>query len=210
MSEPRVRRGLAGFSAGDDGPGRLRPTAGQTVGPFFDFALSYDRSNEIVEPGTRGAVRLHGTVTDGAGAPVPDALIEIWGATPAGEPVRTGGHVARDGRFTGWGRAGTDREGGYWFRTLEPGPLPSGDGVVAPPPFFAVTIFARGLPDRLFTRAYLPQHEPEGTFLDGLDPDRRRTVRCEREPDGSLRFDIRLQGADETVFLDFGGFDPRD
>lgn len=216
---PRVVRGLAGSGTGDDAPGCLAPTPGQTVGPFFGFALPFDQGNEIVEPGTPGAVRLHGTVTDGAGAPVPDALIELWGATPAGDVVQDPGHLARDGRFTGWGRAATDREGYYWFRTLEPGtPSPDtatpdtpsrGDGASPPAPFFALTVLGRGLPDRLFTRAYLPEGTPGGAFLAGLAPDRRRTVMCGREPDGSLRFDIRLQGDDETVFLDFGGFDPR-
>ncbi|MBE1879012.1 protocatechuate 3,4-dioxygenase subunit alpha [Myceligenerans pegani] len=180
---------------------QLEPTPGQTVGPFFGFALPYPRGNEIVEPGTPGAVRVHGTVTDGAGQPVPDALLEIWGAAPSGEIVRTGGHLRRDGRFTGWGRAETDREGYYWFRTLEPGVTEPGAA-----PFYAVTLFARGLPDRLFTRAYLPG--ANGAFLDALG-DRRRTVMCEREPDGALRFDIRMQGEGETVFLDFGGYGPR-
>ena len=67
---------------------RLRPTPGQTVGPFFGFALPYDRGHELVDPGTPGAVRLHGRVLDGAGRPVPDALLEIWHADPSGAVVR--------------------------------------------------------------------------------------------------------------------------
>jgi protocatechuate 3,4-dioxygenase alpha subunit len=178
------------------------PTPGQTVGPFFGYALPYPRGNELVEAGTPGAVRLHGTVYDGAGAPVPDALIEIWQADPAGAVVRRSGSILRDGTFTGWGRAETDREGGYWFRTLRPGSTEPGRA-----PFFAVTVFARGLQDRLFTRAYLPDVAATGPdhLLGSIRPERRATLLACDEPDGSLRFDIRLQGGpageEETVFL---------
>ncbi|MFD7023796.1 hypothetical protein [Promicromonospora sukumoe] len=201
--------------------GLLPPTPGQTVGPFFGYALPYARGNELVEAGTPGAVRLHGTVYDGAGAPVPDALVEIWQADPAGAVVGRSGSLLRDGTFTGWGRAETDREGGYWFRTLTPGATDPGRA-----PFFAVTVFARGLQDRLHTRAYLPGGSepadgPERAggseaggdppapepLLASLEPGRRATLVTVREPDGSLRFDIRLQGGpegeEETVFLTY-------
>jgi protocatechuate 3,4-dioxygenase alpha subunit len=204
MSEP---------ATGEPAPsGLLAPTPGQTVGPFFGYALPYARGHELVEPGTPGAVRLHGTVYDGAGRPVPDALVEIWQADPHGNVVRRSGSILRDGTFTGWGRAETDREGGYWFRTLAPGPTEPGGAR-----FFAVTVFARGLQDRLFTRAYLP-HEagprspgpsPPVTdaLLASLAPERRATLVAAHLPDGSLRFDIRLQdgpqGETETVFLTY-------
>ena len=191
----------------------IPPTPAQTVGPFFGYALPYARGNELVEPGTPGAVRLHGTVYDGAGAPVPDALVEIWQADPAGAVVARSGSLLRDGTFTGWGRAETDREGGYWFRTLEPGATEPGRA-----PFFAVTVFARGLQDRLFTRAYLPDEHDSARaglldtepLLASLEPERRATLVTSREPDGSLRFDIRLQGGpqgeEETVFLTYDTF----
>ncbi len=233
-----------GPESGGAARGLLPPTPGQTVGPFFGYALPYARGNELVEPGTPGAVRLHGTVYDGAGSPVPDALIEIWQADPAGAVVRRTGSILRDGTFTGWGRAETDREGGYWFRTLNPGATEPGRAA-----FFAVTVFARGLQDRLFTRAYLPDAagaldadpldadpigadpigaDPLGAdpldagpldagpldadpLLASLEPERRATLVTSREPDGSLRFDIRLQdgpqgglrGEGETVFLTY-------
>lgn len=182
----------------------LPPTPGQTVGPFFGYALPYARGNELVEPGAPGAVRLHGTVHDGAGNPVPDALIEIWQADAAGGVVGRSGSILRDGTFTGWGRAETDREGGYWFRTVAPGSTEPGRAR-----FFAVTVFARGLQDRLFTRAYLPDDpESHGTdpLLASLGAERRATLVTAREPDGSLRFDIRLQSdskGEETVFLTY-------
>ena len=179
----------------------LPPTPGQTVGPFFGYALPYPRSNELVDVGTPGALRLHGLVTDGAGRPIPDALVEIWQADPAGTVLQQPGSVQRDGTFTGWGRVETDREGRYWFRTLEPGPTEPGR-----PAFFAVTVFARGLTDRLFTRAYLADDDAAlagDSFLAELPPDRRATLLTVRENPDVLRFDIRLQGEDETVFLTF-------
>jgi len=179
----------------------LPPTPGQTVGPFFGYALPYPGCNELVHVGTPAAIRLHGLVTDGAGLPIPDALLEIWHADPSGTVLQQSGSVQRDGTFTGWGRAETDREGRYWFRTLEPGPTDPGRAA-----FFAVAVFARGLTDRLFTRAYLPDDETalaEDPLLAGLGPDRRATLLTVREDPGVLRFDICLQGEGETVFLTF-------
>lgn len=180
----------------------MNPSPGQTVGPFFHFGLPFAHGNELVPPAAPGAVRLHGRVFDGDGAPIPDALIEIWQADPAGQVVRETGSLRRDGwTFTGWGRAATDPDGHYWFSTLEPGATEAGR-----PPFFAITVFARGLLDRLFTRAYLPDPEPTGTdpLLSALPPERQATLIAVREPRG-LRFDIHLQGDRETVFLSYPG-----
>jgi protocatechuate 3,4-dioxygenase alpha subunit len=179
----------------------LRGTPGQTIGPFFGFALSYPRDHELVEPGTPGSIRLHGTVSDGRGNPIPDALLEIWQADADGVVPSRAGSLLRDGTFTGWGRAATDAEGRYWFRTVEPGPTRP-----ERPAFFAVTIFARGLLDRLFTRAYLPADVAVlvgDPLLSGLDDDRRCTLVAVRDTDASLRFDIVLQGERETVFLSY-------
>lgn len=152
--------------------GDLIATPGQTVGPFFHDALVFDKSNELVPPGTEAAIRLHGTVYDGAGEPVQDALIEIRQA---------------GGRFGGWGRSATDSDGRYEFTTVEP------------PTFFSVVVFARGLLNRLFTRAYVPVPELEAN----------PTMIAVRERDGSLRFDIHLQGDRETVILTFPGHGER-
>ncbi|MCM0622317.1 protocatechuate 3,4-dioxygenase subunit alpha [Nocardioides bruguierae] len=177
----------------------LTATPGQTIGPFFHYALPFDGDRELVAPGTPGAVLLHGTVTDGAGAPLQDALVEIWQADPAGVVPQRTGSMRRDGHtFTGFGRSSTDITGRYTFTTLEPGSV---DGGL---PFFGVTVFARGLLNRLFTRAYLP--------LDGAEPDalltsvgdRAGTLVVERDEHG-LRFDVRLQGEGETVFLTYPG-----
>ena len=178
----------------------LVPTPGQTVGPFYHYALPFEGGEHLVPAGTPGSVRLHGTVTDGDGAPVPDALIEIWQADAEGRVVREGGSLRRDpGVFTGFGRTQTWRDGGYSFTTLEPGP--TSDGAA---PFIAMTVFARGLLNRLFTRIYLPEPTSalaSDALLVSLDPSERATLVAVREAGGSLRFDVRLQGDGETVFL---------
>lgn len=180
-------------------PDDLTPTAGQTVGPFFHYALPYPGDGELVPPGRTDAVRFHGTVTDGDGAPVPDALLEIWQPDATGRIVQEPGSLHRDGfTFTGWGRAATDATGHYSFSTVRPGA--TAGGAV---PFVAVTVFARGLLNRLFTRAYLPADAATlaaTPLLAGLDPDRRATLVAVEDGTG-LRFDIRLQGEGETVFL---------
>jgi protocatechuate 3,4-dioxygenase, alpha subunit len=177
------------------------PTPGQTVGPFFGFALPYPAGADLVPPGRPDAVRLFGRVLDGARQPVPDALLELWQAGSDGVAVRHPGSLRRDGwTFTGWGRAGTDNAGTYSFTTLVPG-IPSGSTAA----FFALTVFARGLLDRLFTRAYLPGDEQalaRDPLLAVLPPERRATLVAGSD-EGGYRFDVVLQGERETVFLTY-------
>lgn len=188
------------MTAGDHAPRDLTATPGQTIGPFFGYALPYDRDNELVPPGRADAVRLHGTVRDGSGQPVPDALLEMWQLDPSGAVVQQEGSLRRDGwTFTGWGRAATDDSGHYSFSTLEPG---AETGRAA---FFAITVFARGLTNRLFTRAYLP-HDQEALAMDpllaSLDADERQTLVVTADEHG-YEFDVVLQGERETVFLSY-------
>ncbi|HTE60717.1 MAG TPA: protocatechuate 3,4-dioxygenase subunit alpha [Solirubrobacteraceae bacterium] len=185
----------------------LQPTADQTVGPFFRDGLGYDGDRHLVEPGTPGAIVLDGRVLDGDGAPVPDALLEIWQPDAAGAIVREHGtRERRPGSFSGFGRCETDPEGWYAFTTVEPAPLRDGA-----PVFFAVNVFARGLLAVLRTRIYLPDDAAalaSDPLLAGLDPERRATLIAGRTGAARLRHDIRLQGAGhddagETVFLAF-------
>ena len=174
-----------------------RATPGQTVGPFFGYALPYDGGPDLVPPTHPAAVQLTGRVLDGAGDGVPDALLEIWQPDADGRIVREPGSWHRDGfTFTGWGRAATDSTGRYRFTTVRPG------GTV---PFIAMTVFARGLLHRLFTRVYLPGTAVD-TLLAGL-PEQRRSTLVAREDGRRLVFDVRLQGPDETVFLRYPGID---
>lgn len=176
-------------------------TGGQTVGPFFAFGIDYPKKHEVVFPHSPGSVLLGGFVYDGAGAPVPDAVIEIWGADQDGAISRERGAFRRDDHtFTGFGRAATTDDGHYEFWTRNPGPI---EGKA---PFYSAIVFARGLPDKLVTRIYLPEHEDLLTtdaLLASLEPEERATLIATRTPDGYLRHDIRLQGEKETVFLAF-------
>ena len=182
-------------------------TPSQTVGPFFALrgGLPWPDGPAVVAEGTPGAVLIAGRVLDGAGQPVPDALIETWQAGPDGRfahPDDPRGAV--DNGFRGFGRCGTDADGRYWIRTVKPGPLPTPDGRVEAP-HIDVTVLARGLLNRLVTRIYFPDetdanaHDPVLSTIE--DEAARRTLVA--VPDGAgLRFDIRLQGgADETAFF---------
>jgi len=176
-------------------------TPGQTVGPFFGYALPYDGDNELVPRAQPAAIRLHGRVLDGAGAPVPDALVELWQADPDGNVPRAPGSLARDGwTFTGWGRCATDNIGRWSFTTLRPGATSTGAA-----PYFAITLFARGLLNRLFTRAYLPADAAvleADPLLSSVEESRRGTLLTRADEDG-YAFDLRLQGEGETVFLTY-------
>ena len=179
-------------------------TPSQTIGPFFAVGLPWADGPEVVPAGTPGAVRIGGRVLDGAGDPVPDALVETWQADPQGRfahPDDPRGPAPSG--FRGFGRCATDDQGRWAIVTVKPGPLPAPDGGVEAP-HLDVSVFARGLLHRLVTRIYFPD-EPDANAADPLlrsitDPGLR--ARLVAVPDGDgLRFDIRLQGAQETPFL---------
>ena len=178
------------------------PRRGQTIGPFFHFALPYDGDRDLVAPGAPGAVRLHGTVYDGAGARCPDALVEIWQADPHGRVVAAAGLAAPRRPHLHRLRPVRHRPDGG----TTPSPRSRPGGVDGGLPFFAVTVFARGLLNRLFTRAYLPLADGAVGPAAGLG--RPATVArpcCASPTSTATAFDIRLQGEGETVFLRYPG-----
>lgn len=180
----------------------LGQTPSQTVGPFFGYALPYTGGPDVAAAWHPDAIRLHGTVSDGAGDPIPDAIVEIWHADASGRVITERGSLDRDGHtVTGFGRAAVDRAGHYDFSTIKPGATRADAA-----PYVLMTIFARGLTHHLFTRAYFGDESGRNDrdpFLAGVDPARRGTLLAAPDAEKSYRFDIRLQGDGETVFLDF-------
>lgn len=183
---------------------KLVATPGHTIGPFYGYALPYDGGDQLVPPHHPAAIQLTGRVLDGNGDPVVDSLLEIWQADENGNISQEPGSLRRDGfTFTGWGRTATDNTGRYSFTTVEPG-ASHGDHA----PFIAMTVFARGLLNRLFTRVYLPGDDTALTadrLLASLPPARRSTLIASLD-DNVLTFDVVLQGQDETVFLTYPGY----
>jgi protocatechuate 3,4-dioxygenase alpha subunit len=186
----------------------LKLTPSQTAGPFLAIGLPWPDGPFVVPAGTPGAITIGGRVLDGAGEPVPDALIETWQAAPDGsfahpdDPRGPGGSAG----FRAFGRCPTDAGGRYRIITLRPGALP-GPGGGTEAPHLDVSVFARGLLDRVVTRIYFPDE----TAANAADPvlaaitaeGRRATLISVAEPGtGAFRFDIRLQGGRETVFFD--------
>jgi protocatechuate 3,4-dioxygenase alpha subunit len=152
------------------------PTPSQTVGPFFGFALPFENDAEAAG-GAGDAIRVEGQVLDGAGEPVPDALVE----------------ASQGGQFA---RCRTDGEGAFHFTVRKP---VVSDGA----PFFGITVFARGLLRHLYTRMYFPDEEGANRadrVLRLVDQARRHTL-IARGNGSVLQFDIRLQGEGETVFF---------
>jgi protocatechuate 3,4-dioxygenase alpha subunit len=175
-------------------------TPSQTVGPFLSLGLTWLEGHLVVPQGTPGAIRISGVLTDGAGAPVGDGLVETWQADADGRfdhPDDPRG--ATGSGFRGFGRCATDGEGRFEILTVKPGAI--GDGQA---PHIDVTVLARGLLDRVVTRIYFPDEAAANAadpLLASLPPERAATLVAREVGPDELRFDIRLQGDGETVFL---------
>ncbi len=170
----------------------LPATPSQTVGPYLALGLPWDDGPEPSQRAAVGAIRIAGRVLDGAGDPVPDALVETWQSDP---PAAAG--------FRGFARCPTDDAGEWHVVTLRPGAVP-GPGGTRQAPHLAVSVFARGLLHRVVTRIYFADAKrttPPTRCSPSVPSARRDTLLAQRTDDG-YRFDIRLQGPGETVFFD--------
>jgi len=186
-------------------------TPSQTVGPYFSIGLSGPDENVLVADEVQGErIRVRGRVLDGEGAPVGDALIEVWQANSLGRyrhPDDSRDDIALDEGFTGFGRAATIFETGqYLIDTIRPGPVPDPEGELQAP-HLCLIVQARGLLNPLFTRLYFPDEAEANNHdlvLRMVPPERRSTLIASQE-DGDprvYRFDIRLSGEGEIVFFD--------
>jgi protocatechuate 3,4-dioxygenase alpha subunit len=212
-------------------PALFGQTPSQTVGPFFHYGLPWKGGADLVGKSEMGArpelfpedhyvlnlssptgtpegevIEVAGRVIDGNGDAVPDAMIELWQANAAGRYASdddTREEAPRDPHFVGFGRASTDVEGVYRFRTIRPGRVP-GPGNSLQAPHLALSVFGRGLIKRLATRLYFADGEGNDVdpILNAVPEARRDTLVARRTDDGSWWLDIVLKGEDETVFFD--------
>jgi protocatechuate 3,4-dioxygenase alpha subunit len=169
-------------------------TPSQTVGPYLSIGLPWEDGPDVVPEGTAGEILIWGTVFDGAGEIVPDALIETWQADANGRfdhPDDPRGAVKG---FRGFGRCPTDNDGSYSIRTVMPGALPG------QAPHIDVSVFARGLLHRVVTRIYFADDASDPVLASV--PEERRNTLIAVKSGGGYRFDVRLQGEGETVFFD--------
>ncbi len=178
----------------------------QTVGPYLAIGLTRELITPlIVDSADPRAIRISGTLLDGAGEPVPDGMVEIWQANSAGRynhPADDRADAALEEGFLGFGRSGTVDAGRFEFVTVKPGCVPwPGGGLQAP--HLEVGVFARGLLKRAVTRMYFPDEVEANAadpVLSRLDDAARATL-VARAEDACLRFDIRLQGPGHTTFF---------
>ena len=186
----------------------LTPTPSQTVGPFFHLGCTGPASvGSLVTDATKGErIRLSCRVLDGDGAPVADAMIEIWQANAEGrynhpEDLQ---HKALDPDFTGFGRLATGDNGRCSFTTIQPGGV-RGNGGTLQAPHINVSVFARGVLKRLATRVYFAGNpaNADDPVLSLVPAERRATLLAQDSArSGEWQFDIHLCGDNETVFFD--------
>ncbi len=192
-----------------------KQTPSQTIGPFFAYGLTpeqygYDLTSiasPVVEDasGNGERIRIEGQVFDGEGNPAGDAMIEIWQADSAGRYAHPADDRASNAGFKGFGRVGTgtDPQQRFFFDTVKPGA--AGDGQA---PHINVIVFMRGLLNHLYTRIYFPEDGAAQAADPVLSvvPSERRATLIARKEDGEAgpvyRFDIHMQGPQETVFFD--------
>jgi protocatechuate 3,4-dioxygenase alpha subunit len=183
----------------------LVATGSQTVGPYLHIGLDTEpRHGVMIGPNTPGErIRLRLRVVDGAGDPLPDALIELWQADANGRYVETADHPNPDPgeAFRGWGRRPTGKDGWCEFETIRPGATTADGRQQAP--HVNVCLFARGMLRHIFTRVYFagdPLLADDPVLA--LVPEARRQTLVAEQAEDAWAMTIRLQGDGETVFFD--------
>ena len=185
----------------------LRASTSQTIGPYLRIGLEWMQIEELAPRGVAGErVTIRGRIVDGDGRPVNDAGVEIWQANRHGRYASPEDKQAKplEPAFRGYGRSLTDDEGAFRFSTIKPGRVPgAAESVQAP--HLSVTIFMRGLLKHLQTRIYFPNDaaNAEDPVLALVPAERRATLVARAGSDGTLEWNVVLQGKDETVFFDF-------
>jgi protocatechuate 3,4-dioxygenase alpha subunit len=191
---------------------RLGRTPSQTVGPYFSMCLFEPGQNILVFPTESRKIRVFGGVYDADRKAMDDALLEVWQSDSEGvyrHPFDGRAGVRQGSPFSGFGRAVIEPETlEYSFETIKPGRVPAPDGSLQAP-HLSVIVQGRGILRPLFTRGYFAD-EAEGNERDlvlrAVPLARRRSLVASlvsRDPIPAYRFDIHLQGPDETVFFDF-------
>ena len=208
--------GKAGGAADGAHTATLPTTSSQTVGPYLHIGLTWLIIDNLVGPGVTGEpITIEGRITDADGKPVDDAVVEIWQANAHGRydhPADTRALPLEPG-FNGFGRVPTNASGGFRFTTIKPGPVPAalGEPMSAAGPsadqaaHLNVTIFMRGMLRQLVTRIYFPDEEANATdlVLARVPVERRDTLIAKRLDDGTLQWNVVLQGEGETVFFEY-------
>jgi protocatechuate 3,4-dioxygenase alpha subunit len=180
-------------------------TPSQTVGPYFAIGLPWDVGPQALPSDTPGAIRIRGTVYDGEGTPVPDFLLETWQADPDGRFADIHGYGGRSQveGFRGFARYGLeDGDGRFEIVTIKPGRV-QGLGETTQAPHIAVSLFARGMLNRVVTRIYFADEEEANAadpVLARVPAQRRATLLAQPTADG-YAIDLRIQGQAETVFF---------
>jgi protocatechuate 3,4-dioxygenase, alpha subunit len=192
---------------------KLRQTPSQTVGPYFAYGLAPEQygyqqnlasiaGSQMADSETEGEhIRVEGQVFDGGGNSISDALVEIWQADAMGRYAHPADPRGSNSTFKGFGRCGTgtDPRNRFWFDTIRPGKVDADQA-----PHLNVIVSMRGMLLHAFTRIYFPDEPANATdkVLNAVPAERRGTLIATRQGSNVYRFDIHMQGDNETVFFD--------
>ena len=180
-----------------------------TIGPFFPFQFVDDCNDLTQFEGRRAAgqhIWLTGRMVEEGGGPTGNSILEIWQPDENGifrHPMDAR-YSKIDPGFFGWGRARTDREGRYQFRTVLPGAAREADGTMRLP-HANLMILAIGLTRRLVTTVFFG--DASDPVLDCVPAARRQRLLAVRDEEldaqglPAYRFDIVLRGENETPFF---------